>query len=236
MAHRGANATNVGQSSVDRVQQHLRAMAVAYAFKPGERINEGVLAQSLGVSRTPVREALNRLCVEGLLEVRAGRGFFCRGLNAKDIFDLYQLRAAIESAGVRLTVERIDSDAIRRLEAFLRETGPEVGDRSTAELVRLDEEFHERLMEMSGNAEMLRVLKNVNDRIHFVRWIHMDDHDRPMTQREHRQILRALRKRDAAAAVAILAKHIDRRLGEITAAIREGYSRIYMGETVVAAE
>ena len=233
---RRAKATNIGGSSVDRVQQQLRAMAIAYAFKPGERINEGALAQSLGVSRTPIREALNRLCTEGLLEIRAGRGFFCRGLDAKDIFDLYQLRAAIESAGVRLTVERIDADSIRRLETFLRETGPEAGNRSTAELVRLDEEFHVRLMEMSGNAEMLRVLKNVNDRIHFIRWIHMDDRDRPITQQEHLQVLRALRKRDAATAIDILANHIERRLGEITAAIREGYSRIYMGETLTAAE
>ncbi len=236
MALRRTNATNIGESSVDRIQQHLRAMAVAYAFKPGERINEGALARSLGVSRTPVREALNRLCMEGLLEVRAGRGFFCRELDAREIYDLYQLRAAIESAGVRLAVERIDAGAIRRLETFLRETGPAAGDRSTADLVRLDEEFHERLMEMSGNAEMLRVLKNVNNRIHFVRWIHMDNLDRPMTQREHLLILRALRKRDAATAVDILAHHIDRRLGEITAAIREGYSRIYMGETLNAAE
>ncbi len=236
MAQRRAKATNIGGSSVDRVQQHLRAMAVAYAFKPGERINEGALARSLGVSRTPIREALNRLSIEGLLEVRAGRGFFCRGLNAKEIFDLYQLRAAIESAGLRLTVERIDTDSIRRLETFLRETGPDAGDRSTVELVQLDEEVHERLMEMSGNAEMLRVLKNVNDRIHFVRGIHMDDGDRPITQREHLQVLRALRKRDATTAVDILANHIDRRLGEITAAIREGYSRIYMGETLDAAE
>ena len=75
MAQRRAKATNIGGSSVDRVQQHLRAMAVAYAFKPGERINEGALARSLGVSRTPVREALNRLSIEGLLEVRAGAAY-----------------------------------------------------------------------------------------------------------------------------------------------------------------
>ncbi|HSG95230.1 MAG TPA: GntR family transcriptional regulator, partial [Afifellaceae bacterium] len=64
-------------------------MAVEYRFKPGERLNESDLSKGLGVSRTPLREALNRLVAEGYLAFRPGQGFFCRGLSPSDLFDLY---------------------------------------------------------------------------------------------------------------------------------------------------
>lgn len=211
-------------------------MAESFAFKPGERINEGKLASELGVSRTPLREALNRLSIEGFLQFRAGKGFFCRTLDPQEIFDLYQLRSAIEVAGVKLAVKRATTEDLARLKAFLNETGPKPENRSPAELVKFDERFHEELNQMSGNAEMLNVLKNINRRIHFVRWIHMSNQDRSETQREHMRILSAIESGDETKAVQILERHIDRRMEEITDAVREGYSRIYMGETLQPVE
>src|SRR5579872_4149946 len=84
-------------------------------------------------------------------------------------------------------------------------------------------------MEMSGNAEMLRVLSNVNARIRFVRWIDMNPAQRPATQKEHRAVLDALRQKDEAEAICILERHITRRLDQITSAIRAGIAHIYMG-------
>ncbi|WP_369721563.1 GntR family transcriptional regulator [Bradyrhizobium sp. LLZ17] len=93
-------------SIVDRVYEQLKAMAVSYEFKPGERLNEGELAKRLGVSRTPLREALNRLNTEGFLRFTPGKGFFCRELDAHEIFDLYELRKSIEVASIRLAIKR----------------------------------------------------------------------------------------------------------------------------------
>lgn len=215
-------------SVVERVYERLKAMAVSYALRPGERLNEGELARQLGVSRTPLREALNRLNTEGFLRFLPGKGFFCRELDAQEVFDLYELRKSIEVASVRLAVTRAKQEDISSLLAFLDATGPEAGQRSTVELVEFDETFHERLMAMSGNAEMLRVLRNVNARIRFVRWIDMDRSNRTATQIEHRQVLEAMRSDDQEACAAILEKHIDRRLDQITSAIKEGYAQIYM--------
>lgn len=215
-------------SVVDRVYEQLKAMSVSYEFKPGERLNEGELAKRLGVSRTPLREALNRLNTEGFLRFAPGRGFFCRELDAHEIFDLYELRKSIEVAAVRFALKRAKDEDIDALLAFLDATGPDPGERSSVELVALDETFHERLMAMSDNAEMLRVLRNVNARIRFVRWIDMDRINRTTTQAEHRAVVVALRARDEAACTAVLEKHIDRRLDTITAAIKEGYAQIYM--------
>ena len=215
-------------SVVDRVYEQLKAMTVSYQFKPGERLNEGDIAKLLGISRTPLREALNRLNTEGFLRFAPGKGFFCRELNAQEIFDLYEMRKSIEVAAVRLAVKRAKDEDIDQLLAFLDATGPDPGERSSVELVELDEIFHERLMSMSNNAEMLRVLRNVNARIRFVRWIDMDRINRSNTQAEHRAVLAGLKARDEAICVSVLEKHIDRRLDQITSAIKEGYAQIYM--------
>jgi DNA-binding GntR family transcriptional regulator len=111
---------------------------------------------------------------------------------------------------------------------FLDATGPGPGERCLVESVQPDETFHERLMTMSGNAEMLRVLRNINARIRFVRWIDMDRINRAKTQAEHRAVLAGLKARDVALCVPILESQIDRRLDQITSAIKEGFAQIYM--------
>ena len=218
----------VSNSFVDRVYEQLKAMAVSFEFKPGERLNEGSLASLLGISRTPLREALNRLNTEGFLRFMPGKGFFCRELDAQEIFDLYELRKSIEVAAVRLAIKRAQDQDVDALLTFLRDTGPDPGERTSIELVQLDETFHERLLAMSNNAEMLSVLRNVNARIRFVRWIDMDRINRTKTQAEHRAVLLGVKARDEAKCVPLLEKHIDRRLDQITSAIKEGYAQIYM--------
>ncbi|WP_347565276.1 GntR family transcriptional regulator [Bordetella petrii] len=222
-------------STVDRVYSQLRSMAIGYEFKPGEKLNEVALAKRMEVSRTPLREALNRLGIEGLLRFQPGKGFFCRDLDVHEIFHLYELRKVVEVAGARLSIVRARDEDIGKLLDFLDTTGPEPGDRSVAELVDLDESFHESLLAMSGNTEMLRVLRNINARIRFVRWIDMKRGDRRNSQLEHRRIVEALQARDEAACAALLEKHIERRLDQITSAIREGYAQIYMGAQAQAA-
>lgn len=221
------------ESSVDRVHQALRDMAMDYRFKPGDRINEGALAKLLGVSRTPVREALNRLSVEGFLTFRAGRGFFCRELDPQEIFQLFELRSVIECGGVLLMAKHVKAEQLELLVDFLDETGPEAGDRSVEQLVALDEHFHEQLIALTNNMEMVKTLAHINRRIRFVRWIHMETSDRLTTQNEHRLVLAALKNGDPARAIEILSRHIQRRHEEILSAIREGYSRIYVpGPTI----
>lgn len=218
-------------SIVDRAYKQIRSMAIDYKIKPGERVNEGELARSLKISRTPLREALNRLNAEGLIQFVPGKGFYCHDLDVHEIFSLYELRKALEVAAIKLAIQRAKDPEIDMLLAFLGTTGPNPGDRSTDELVHLDESFHERLMTMSGNPEMLRVLRNVNARIHFVRWIDMERGDRHVTQNEHREVLLALKARNEEACVALLERHINRRLDQITSALKEGYAQIYVSRS-----
>lgn len=220
--------TETTDSTVETVYEKLKHMSVTYSFKPGERLNEGVLARSLGVSRTPLREALIRLNAESLLRFVPGKGFFCRDLDLQEVYSLYELRKIIEVEALRLSIDRAKDADIDDLLAFLDSTGPEPGDRSVDELVRLDETFHERLMGMSGNAEMMRMLLNINARIRFIRWIDMERGDRRLSQKDHRDILLGLKTRDADLCLPILSRHINRRLDQVSSALKEGYAQIYM--------
>ena len=215
-------------SIVEQVYEKLRAMAVTYALRPGERVNEGDLSRRFGVSRTPLREALNRLNTEGLLRFVPGKGFYCRDLDPKEIFDLYEARRVIEAAAARLAAERAEPAAIEALDAYLVETGAEAGERGRDELVRIDETFHERLTALSGNAELVRVLRNIDARIQFVRWLDLDRRLRPQSHREHRAIVLALRRRDGDACAALVEKHITRRRDQLTETIRRGVAEIYV--------
>lgn len=220
------NAANLSE----RAYEQLKAMAVTYQLRPGERLAELDLAKRLKVSRTPIREALNRLVTEGFLTFTPNRGFQCRPLDAKEIFDLYEVRRSLESTAARLAVERASNDELADLERFIQRSRSVSEKTTVTELVRLDEEFHERVAVLSRNAEMLRILQNINARIRFCRWIDMENGRRAATQNEHAAMLAALKARDGARAAEAMNSHIARRLDQIVDVIREGYARIYMGD------
>ena len=94
----------------------------------------------------------------------------------------------LETGGIRLAVEAATDEDIAHLNSFLKETGGRGTERDNAELVALEEQFHETVMRMSGNSEMLHVLRNINGRIRFVRWIAMEQRGRTSTQNEHMAI------------------------------------------------
>ena len=98
------------ESNVDRITAQLRRMAAEFEIKPDERIREGEMAKRLSVSRTPLREALNRLVSEGFLTFTGGQGFFCRSLTPERILDLYEARAAVELDQTRVgRLSRMDA-------------------------------------------------------------------------------------------------------------------------------
>jgi DNA-binding GntR family transcriptional regulator len=212
--------------SADRVYDVVKSMAVTYGIRPGERINEVDLAKQLNVSRTPLREALNRLVTEGFLSTRLNKGFFARSLDPNEVFNLYEFRSAIESAAVSIACERATSQELQHLEKFVLASKDEKEDVLATKLLRLDEEFHERVAVATHNDEFVRTIRGINARIHFVRWIDM--------QNEHLKIVQALKKRDANGASRLMGGHIGRRLDQIVEVIRAGFAEIYMGNSLAS--
>jgi DNA-binding GntR family transcriptional regulator len=208
----------------------LREMAISYELRPGERVSEIDLAERLGVSRTPVREALTRLVTDGFL-VPATRGYMRRPLDIQETLDQYEARVAVERECLRLALQRGTDEEIAEALDFLDASRAVPANTPVRTLVELDEAFHMRLAAMARNGELLRMLASLNERIRFIRWIDMENVGRDSTQREHQMILDALRARDAAAADAHLAEHIGLRREQIVQAITQGLARIYLGES-----
>jgi DNA-binding GntR family transcriptional regulator len=216
-----------GESAMARIYNELRSMAMSFEFRPGERLNEVVLAKRLGVSRTPLREALNRLTAEGFLSFAVNQGFFRKPLEVKEIFDLFEFRQQVEIAVVKLALERATNDQFAEIECFLKDSMQEVPERTSRELVGLDEEFHERLTLLTGNREMLNCLKNINGRIQYVRWVNMDGR-RSETQGQHMEIIQRLRARDLDGSVQLMKDHIAQRMDQIIEKVERCYGRIYI--------
>ncbi len=220
--------------SADRVYEQVKAMAVAYRLRPSERINEVELARQLGVSRTPLREALNRLAAEGFLVATVNRGYTMMPLDPQRVLTLYEYRAILEVGALRLACERASDAELAELHSFAQHSRDEIDDDAHAlRVLSLDEQFHESIARLSGNDEMVRALRSLNERIRFVRWIDMQGR-RSGTQAEHLRIMEHLRRREADAAATLMQAHIARRLDQIRDMIRTGFAEIYTGNAMAA--
>lgn len=212
-----------------RVYAEIRRMAMDYRFKPNERINEVELAARLNVSRSPIREALQRLVTEGLITFQTNRGFFCRGFDVEEIVNLSDVRIVLEERSVRLAIQRATDEDLAALADWWANTMARADAFSSAELTARDEEFHIRIARLSGNSELARMLEGINTRIHFVRKIEVEKHRRlSTTYTEHSDIARAMVARDADGAARLMHDHISISVADAMSTVREGLARIYI--------
>ncbi|WP_210093895.1 GntR family transcriptional regulator [Ruegeria sp. HKCCSP346] len=213
---------------VDDIYDQVKAMAVSFRLRPGDRLNEVALSRDLGVSRTPLREALNRLVAERLFDFRPGQGFFCRPLDAQSVFDLFELRQIIESAAARSACTKATDEGLQRLRDELYETGIDITGLTIEEAVARDEAFHLGIARLSGNMELLQTLTRINERIRYIRWISMSMDRVQKSKDEHKHVMQALLDRDADEAARVLAAHITKRMDQVQDAVRHGITNIYM--------
>ncbi|MEL7116411.1 MAG: GntR family transcriptional regulator [Pseudomonadota bacterium] len=208
------------------IYTRLKERVVGFGVRPGDRLNEVALARELDVSRTPLREALNRLMAERLVDFVPGSGFFCRSLEPQIVFDLYEMRQVIESAGVTLACERASDAEIAEWKDETCRPCASVSGMTVAEAVARDEDFHMGIALMSGNGELVAQLDMLNDRTRFIRWVNIAARVQA-SKAEHRAILNAVVKRDATRASTLLSRHIERRMDQVVDAVKEGFSNLY---------
>ena len=217
----------MSDTRVEDIYARLKARVVGFAIRPGERLNEVSLARDLEVSRTPLREALNRLMAERLVEFRPGAGFFCRALEPQAIYDLYELRKIIETSAVMLACQRADAEGLKMLYEETISRGLDITGLTVAEAATRDEAFHLGIARLSGNGELVAHLQTINDRIRFIRWVNMATRV-AASKREHLAVLESLMRRDADRAGDLLSSHISQRMDQVVAAVKEGITNIYM--------
>lgn len=193
----------------DRAYEQIKADIFAFRLLPGERFSENELAARLGVSRTPVREALLRLAREGYIEVSPKSGWNVRQLDFEQIEEFYDVRTVLELAAVRRLCEMSDDADLESLKAiWLVPSGQRLSD--WQRVAELDEAFHEGLLEAAGNREMARIHREVTERIRVVRRLDFTKGERvDYTYEEHARILRAIMQRRLDHAQLLLRTHIE---------------------------
>jgi DNA-binding GntR family transcriptional regulator len=200
----------------DQVYAALKAQMHAFSLVPGDRFSEAELGTRLGVSRTPVREALFRLRTEGLLDVDSKSGWFVRPIDFGKLEQLYDLRVILESASVaRLCARAEATPALDELKAtWLVPVAERLVD--GAAVGALDEAFHATLVRAAGNDEIARVHWEVTERIRVIRRLDFTRADRvEATYIEHGKILRNVIQRKADAAQLLLRSHIEQSKAEV---------------------
>jgi len=186
-----------------------------FRLAPGERFSENEIAARLGVSRTPVREALYRLRDEGYIDVASKSGWTVRPFEFETFEQLYEVRAVLEFAAVKRLCEMVPAPPLEELkEIWLVPHGERLAD--GREVGRLDEAFHHALVVAAGNPELARVHGEIADRIRIVRRLEFTVPDRiAKTYAEHAQILRAILRRKLDQALMLLRTHIELARGEV---------------------
>jgi len=210
--------------AVDAVYGVLRQAILGSMMKPGERLNVEDLAQKLGVSLTPVRQAIQQLANEGLIEIKPRSGTFVASLSARDVEETFDIRCALECLAAERAVENVSRDEIRRLKELLkslRKTIRNDEDRKAHE--RDNVEFHQILIRASGNQRLAEMYEELNAHIKIAR-IHRGERDWPARQAEeqaeHERIVAALEKRDAQELTQAIRQHIHRAKDALLTSIR----------------
>ena len=202
-------------SLAEAVYQSIKQDIFDFRLLPGDRFTEGQVAARLNVSRTPVREGLQRLEKEGYLRVHFRAGWSVRDLDFRQFDDLYDLRIILESAAVRQLCDRAERPQLDHLKAiWLVQVEERSSDRN--EMAQLDEDFHSSLVAAAGNPEVLRCHREVTERIRILRRLDFTEPDRiTATYQEHGQILRTILRRRADQAVLLLRAHIETSKAEV---------------------
>ncbi|NCT24935.1 GntR family transcriptional regulator [Bacillus subtilis subsp. subtilis] len=202
----------------------LKKMIFNGTFKPGERINETQLAKSFGVSRSPIREAMRLLEKDGLLKADDRNGFSITLLTAKDVDEIYKIRIPLEQLAVELVIDEADEEELTILEKQLEETEKAIhkGTEDT-EIIRLNQKFHELLVDFSHNRHLKNLLEHVNDLIHFCRILnYTGDYRAETILREHRRIFEEVKKKNKEAAKHHVLAHFNHDCEHLKHVLEEG--------------
>lgn len=199
----------------ERVYAQIKQLIFDFVLLPGDRFSESDLANQVQVSRTPLRQALQRLQREGFLLVFPKSGWQVAPLDFETFDQLYDLRVLLETHAVAKLCEVEDRPALRELaEVWLIKPG----ERQTAFITvdRLDETFHSSLVRATGNAEMARVHEDITERIRIIRRLDFTKPERvEATYDEHARIIRAITRRRSDEAQRLLKAHVAQSKAEV---------------------
>lgn len=204
-------ATKQSDLLIDAVYSSLRDLIVSNALHAGQKLVDRDLAELLKVSRTPIREALGRLAMTGLVEKRVRRGYYVSKFSADQVKDLYEFRKMLEVHAVKLAAQNAQPSHLEEFDRILDELKMLSSDPSGhAKAVKLDMEIHELIARASGNASLHHAMQNVLDKVMcFISMEIADQDSLAAAHRQHKTLLQMIKKGDAEGAAELIRMHVD---------------------------
>ena len=194
----------------DQAFQSIREAILNGRLKPGILYKEQGIANELGISKTPVREALLELVGRGFVTSFPRKGFEINSLSAKNIRDLFELRLVLETAVIRHITADISKESLKELEAILARDRQAVRNDDRTQVLRVNRELHSYLAALTGNEYLIRSLQNIQDLIEWLIAGTLSYRGRAgKAYSEHLSIFNMLKKGDVQGAVAAMAEHLS---------------------------
>ena len=197
----------------DVVFENLRDAIITQVLKPGERLMEIQLADEMGVSRTPVREAIRKLELEGLVVMVPRKGAYVAGVSMKDIHEVYEVRSALEMLAVTLAAERITDEELNALEQQVLRESEEEAKKDGSDLdniIYIDSSFHDIIYQAARNQRLVQFVNILQEQLQRFRAASLARPGRSKTAlEEHKQIVEALSERNGELASKLAQEHIE---------------------------
>jgi len=191
------------------VCETLRNAIVAGVLKPGERLMEIQVSEELGVSRTPVREAIRKLELEGFVVMIPRRGTYVSDLSIKDINEVFEVRTALDILAAGLAAERITADELEQMERLLVELGECIEQKDIDKIVQADSEFHDLLYSASRNKRLEGIINNLREQLTRFRSLSMSYPGRLKEMMgEHTRMVESLGQRNVSLAKRLAGEHM----------------------------
>lgn len=206
----------------DVVFQTLREAILKGELKPGERLMEVQLAEKLGVSRTPIREAIRMLEQEGLAVTIPRRGAEVAKMTEKDMEDVLQIREALDELAVSIACEQISPEQLEMLKQTTWEFEESTKSGEVKKIAEIDVHFHDIIYLATGNPKLVNMLNNLREQMYRYRVEYLkDEKNYPMLIHEHKQILEGLFEKDKEKVIAAMHMHVRNQAVAVKEIIRE---------------
>lgn len=200
---------NLVNSLRGRVFAQLRSQILTGVYKPGDSLIELRLSEQLGVSRTPIREAIRQLELEGLVQAIPNKGAFVKGITEQDVEDIFTIRTRIEGLAARWAAEKITEEEIKELKEALEFEEFYTMKNDVEQLMKFDSKFHDIIFRASKSSPLMHMLSTFHHYIQSARNNSFDTPGRPVKAfEEHKAIFEAIREKNADIAEKLTIAHI----------------------------
>ncbi len=193
----------------DRIKDFITESILSGMYMPGDRIVESTLARRLGVSQAPVREAIRDLVLLGFLETEPYKGTSVRIFSAEELNEVYLIRAALESLAARMAATRLTESDISKLQSLLNGMIEAGRQHNTQRMIRLDNDFHALVVQISGNKLLYQLWQTLRFRLWTIVTIRISSYDLLELAERHRNLFEALKSHDPDLAMRAMQHHIE---------------------------